>query len=126
MDQQEAREILRKYADVFAKKDLDSGQTSVVKHKLTLKEGAMPIKECYKRVPPWLYNEMQRHLQEMIDVRAIRPSHSPWASSIVLVRKKNGILHFCINLRKVNSLMVKDAYNISRIQDKLDSLQGAV
>ena len=48
------------------------------------------------------------------------------ASAIVLVRKKNGKLHFCINLYKLNSLMVKDAYSIPRIQDNLDCLQGVI
>ena len=44
--------------DVFAKDDLDLGQTSVVKHKITLKEGDKQIKEHYRRVPPRLYDEM--------------------------------------------------------------------
>ena len=98
----------------------------VVRHKITLKEGAKLIKECYRRVLPGLYDEVWKHLQEMIDIRAIQSSNSPWASAIVLVRKKNGKLYFCINLRKLNSLMVKDAYSVPRIQDTHDCLQGTV
>ena len=56
---------------------------------------------------------------------AIRPSNSPQAST-VFGKEKNGKHHFCINLRKLNSLMVKDAYSIPQIQDTLDCLQGAV
>ena len=48
-EQQEVRNVLREYADVFAKDDLDLGWTLVVKHEITLKEGAKPIKECYRR-----------------------------------------------------------------------------
>ena len=81
------------YADVFAKDHLDLGWTSVVKHKITLKEGAKPIKECYRRVPPGLYDEVWKHLPEMIDIEALWPSSSSWASVIVLVRKQNGKLH---------------------------------
>ena len=84
------------------------------------------MKECYSTVPPGLYKEVWKHPQEMIDVRAICLSNSPWASTIALVRKKNGKLHFCINLQKLNSLMVKDVYSIPRIQDTLDCLQGAI
>ena len=62
----------------------------------------------------------------MIDIGAIWPLSSPWASAMVLEREKNGKMHFCINLRKLNSLTVKDAYSILQIQDTLDSLQGAV
>ena len=49
-DQQEVRMILREYADVLAKDDLNLNQTSVIKHKITLKEEAKQIKECYRRV----------------------------------------------------------------------------
>ena len=62
----------------------------------------------------------------MTDNWAIWPSNSPWASAVVLVRKKNGKLHFCIALKKSNSLMVQEVYSIPRIQDILDCLQGAV
>ena len=55
---------------------------------LSLEEGARPIKECYRRVPPGLYDKVWKHLQEMIDVRAIQPSNNPWASVAVLVRKR--------------------------------------
>ena len=39
-----------------------------MKHKITLEEGARQIKECYRRVPPALYDKVWKHLQEMIDV----------------------------------------------------------
>ena len=106
-DWQEVQNILRECTDVFARNDLDLGQTSIIKYKITLEEGARSIKECYRRVPLGLYDEVWKHLQEMINVRGIWPSNSPWASVVVLVRKKNSKLHFCINLRRLNSLMVK-------------------
>ena len=45
VDQQEVRKILTEYADIFAKDNLNLGQTSVVRHKITLEEGAKLIKE---------------------------------------------------------------------------------
>ena len=86
-DQQDTRKLLEEYTDVSAKDDLNLGQTSVVRHKITLKKGAKLIKEHYRRVRPRLYDEVQKHLQEIIDIRAIQPSNSPWASAIFLVRK---------------------------------------
>ena len=73
-----------------------------------------------------MYDEGQKHLQEMIDEGAIRPCNSAWASAVVLVRKKKDELCFYIDLWKLNSLMVKDAFSIARIQDTMDCLQGAV
>ena len=124
-DQQEARKNLSKYADVLAKDNLNLGWISIIKHKITLKEGVKPIKEQYRRVSSGLYDEVQKHLQEMIDVGAIWQSNSLWAST-VLVRKKNRKLCFCIDLRKLNYLMVKDANRIPQIQDTLDCLQDTV
>ena len=50
---------------------------------------------------------MKKHLQEMVEVGAIRRSFSPWASAVVLVRKKDGGLRFCIDLRKLNNRTIK-------------------
>ena len=50
-----------------------------------------------------MYDEVKAHIQEMLDLGAIRHSNSPWASAIVLVRKKDGRLRFCIDLRKLNT-----------------------
>ena len=69
---------------------------------------------------------MRKHLQEMIEVGAIRKSFSPWASAVVLVRKKDGGLRFCIDLRKLNNRTIKDGYSLPRIEDTLDCLHGTV
>ena len=61
----------------------------------------------------------------MLDIRAIRHANSLWASPVVLVRKKDGSLRFCIDLRKLNAWTIKDAYSIPCIKDALDSLNGA-
>ena len=85
-----------------------------------------PFKERYRRIPPHLYEEVKNHLQEMVEVGAIRRSFSSWASAVVLVRKKDGGLRFCINLCKLNNRTVKDGYSLPRIRDTLDCLHGAV
>ena len=61
----------------------------------------------------------------MLEVGAIRRSFSPWASAVVLVRKKDGGLRLCIDLRKLNNRTIKDGYVLPRIDDTLDCLHGA-
>ena len=58
---------------------------------------------------PHQYKEVKRHLKEMMEMGAIYKSASPWASAMVLVRKKDGFLRFCIDLRNLNARPIKDA-----------------
>ena len=122
--QQDAKDMLKRNAQVFSKDDMDMGRTNLVKHHIKLTDPA-PFKEAYRRIPPQMYDEVKAHIQEMLDLGAIRPSNSPWASAIVLVRKKDGRLRFCIDLRRLNNRTVKDAYSLPRIESILDSLGGA-
>ena len=122
--QQKAKDVIKKYSFLFAMGTLDLGRTNLVKHKIELTDYT-PIKDRYRRIPPHQYEEVRKHLKEMLDVGAIRRSNSPWASPVVLVRKKDGSLRFCIDLRKLNARTIKDAYSLPHIEDALDSLNGA-
>ena len=64
-------------------------------------------------------------MQEMLDGGVIRPLQSPWCNAIVLVRKKNGTLRFCINFQRLNARMKKDSYPIPRGLETMESLVGA-
>ena len=119
-----ARKLLCDYADTFSKNDLDMGKCNILKHNIQLTDQE-PFKERYRRIPPHLFEEVKQHLQEMVEVGAIRKSFSPWASAVVLVRKKDGGLRLCIDLRKLNNKTIKDRYSLPRIDDTLDCLHGA-
>ena len=55
----------------------------------------------------------------------IRPSDSPWTSSVVLVKKKNDKLHFCVDYWKLNAITKKNAYPLPRIDEMLNALSGS-
>ena len=61
----------------------------------------------------------------MLDAGVIWPSNSPWCNAVVLVRKKDGSLRFCIDCRKLNALTVKDSHPLPCICETLEGLAGA-
>lgn len=61
----------------------------------------------------------------MLDKGIIRPSSSSYASPVILVKKKDGAIRFCVDYRGLNSITSKNVYPLPRIDDALDSLQGA-
>ena len=83
-----------------------------------------PFKERFRRIAPPLVEEVRQHIQEMLDGGAIRPSQSPWCNAVVLVRKKDGSLHFCIDFRRLNAKTKKDSYPLPRMQETMESMVG--
>jgi hypothetical protein len=65
-------------------------------------------------------------IKELLDMRHIRPNSSPFASSIVLVKKKDGTMRMCIAYRALNKKTIKNRYTIPRIDELLDELHGAI
>ena len=84
-----------------------------------------PFKEKLRWIPPPLVEEVWNHLWEMLESGAIWPSQSAWCNVVVLVRKKDGSLWFCINFCCLNACTKKDSYPLPRIQEALESLVGA-
>ena len=60
----------------------------------------------------------------MLESGAIRPSQSAWCNMVVLVRKKDGGLLFCIDFCHLNACTKKDSYPLPRIQEALESMVG--
>lgn len=100
------------------------GCTNPTEHKVELTDHT-PFKEPYRRILPGMYEEVREHLRDMIKAGAIGESHSPFSSNVVLVRKKDNSLRFCIDFRKLNSRTVTGAYSLPRIDDIIDCLAGA-
>lgn len=116
--------LLDSSRDLFSQTDLDLGQSTATKHGMIF-DNYIPFKEKARRIPPHLYDEVRQHLKQMLDLGVIRPSDSPWTSNVVLVRKPNGELRFCIDLRRINDRTISDAYYLPRIDETLDALAGS-
>ena len=102
---------MKEYQHLFALDDLELGSTSQIKHEIKLSD-PKPFKDHYRQIPWQQFKEVRVHLQDMLKVGVICKSTSPWAIPVVLVRKKDGSLRFCIDLQKLNSRTIKDAYSL--------------
>ena len=116
--------FLSKWKGIFSKGITDLGNCDLVKHKIKLIDNE-PFKEPHRRIPPALFQEVREHLAEMLEAGAIRPSQSPYSSNVVIVRKKDGTIRFCVDFRKLNNNTIKDAYAIPRPEETLHLLAGA-
>ncbi|XP_050546080.1 uncharacterized protein LOC126908211 [Daktulosphaira vitifoliae] len=79
---------------------------------------------------PWCLSpaetcEVDKQIEEWLQEDIIRPSCSDYASPIVLVRKKDNSLRFCVDYRMLNRKIIKDRYPLPLIDDQIDKLQGA-
>ena len=120
---QSAKELLKEFHDIFSLEKLEIGKTHVAEHEIKLTD-TEPFKERFRRIPPPLVEEVRAHVKEMLDAGVIQPSNSPWSNAVVLVRKKDGSLRFCVDFRRLNQKTVQDAYQLPRITETLDLLQG--
>ena len=111
LQQQQLNELFKEFQDVFSQGDEDLGNTPLLEHGIEQN--------------PAVRREEMAQVQQMLSSNVIRPSNSPWASPVVMVRKKDGSLRFCVDFRQLNAATVKDAHPLPRIDDLLDALHGA-
>jgi hypothetical protein len=93
---------------------------------IELEAGATPVITAPYRHPKKFKDEIEKAIKELLAMGYIRPNMSPFASSVVLVLKKDGILRMCINYRALNKKTIKNRYPIPRIDEPMDELHGAV
>lgn len=95
-----------------------------MEHHILLKEDSIP-----KQMYPYRYShtskdEIEKMVKELLDTGVVRHSQSPFASLVLLVRKKYSTWIMCVDCRYLNSLNIKHDYLISVIDELLDELHG--
>ena len=113
--------LVTRHRRAFARGKYDLGRTNLAQHKIPTGD-ALPIRQRPRRLPLAKKTDCQEEVKKMLDMGVITPSESPWASPVVMVRKKDGSWRFCIDYRKVNAVTKRDSYPLPRIDDSLDAL----
>ena len=116
--------LLRDVQHVFSKDKNDLGQTNLVKHRINTGE-SRPIKQPARRLPLAKRTEAEAEVSKMLERGIITPTTSPWSSPIVLIRKKDGSIRFCIDYRQLNNKTIKGSYPLPPIDNSLDALGQA-
>ena len=104
-----ACQLLTEYHDVFLLDLAELGCTHLTEHTIKVTDDT-PFKEQFRQIPLLMVEEVRDHLREMLESGTIRPSQSAWCNTVILVRKKDGSLHFCIDFQCSNARMKKDSY----------------
>ena len=122
--QSAVKALLTKYSDLFAKSNTDRGHTHLVQHKINTGNNP-PFKQRPRHLPLSQRQAERDEIDKMLSSGVIEESESPWASPVVLVKKKDGSIRYCIDYRRLNDLTVKDSYPLPLTQDCLDELSGS-
>ena len=116
------KDVLERNEDVFSKHKADIGCCNFVEHEIELEESAVPHRESARRMTPHKSNACRKEKETLLEYDMIELSKSPKACRVVMAKKKGDQLRFCCDFRYLNSVTVKDAYPIPRIDESLSKL----
>ena len=117
--------LVCKYLDIFAESDADVGTTSLVFHEIDTPD-TRPLRQFVRRLP---YGEVRealaKEIEKLTNAGIARPSTSPWASPVVMVRKKDGGWRMCVDYHRLNSVTKFDCFLLLRLDEALDAFACA-
>ena len=95
IQQQQLKDLFQEFSDIISQGEDDLGCTPLLQH--TIETKGPPLRQPYRRQNPAVRREEMAQVQQMLTSGVICPSNSPWASPVVMVKKKDGSLHFCVD-----------------------------
>lgn len=120
----EVQHILNQYTEVFQDPQT-LPPTRSYDHSIPLIPGAVPVNARPYHYSPQHKTEIETQVKQLLQSGLITHSHSPFASPVLLVKKKDGTWRFCVDYRKLNDLTIKNRFPMPIIEEILDELAGA-
>lgn len=117
-------QLISEYQDIF-KVPTELPPKRSQGHHLAIKPGAQPVNSQPYRCPHFQKEEIERITKEMLESGIIRNSTSPYASPVLLVKKKDSSWRLFIDYRALNSITIKNQYPIPVIEELLAELKGS-
>ena len=117
--------VVREFPDVFPEELPGIPLEREVDLSIEIVPGTVPMSRALYRMALTELKELKSQLQELLDKGFTRPNVSPWIATVLFVKKKDGTLRMCIDYRKINKVIVKNKYPLSRIKDLFDQVKGA-
>eukprot|EP00253_Pinus_taeda_P004133 PITA_04133 len=120
--------LFKEYIDVFAWRyeDLKSYDTSIIQHKIPLKENHKPFKQELRKINTILMPLVEKEVKGMYDAKIIVPlKYSKLVSNLVPTRKKTSEIRLCTNFRNLNKASVKDNYPLPKMDHILQKVVGS-
>ena len=115
-DLKQIDDLIQEYPNVFCD---EPGKTEVCE--LVIRTGdSPPIASAPYRVPDKLKQEVKKEIDQLVEMGVASPSHSPWASPIVPVVKKDGKIRLCVDYRKLNGVTQSDPYYMVTLDEILE------
>jgi len=120
----EIQKVLDEYEDIFQEPNT-LPPTIPFDHSIHLLPRAPPVNIRSYRYSPAQKDETEKQLQGMLQSGIIKSSNSPYASPILLVRKKDETSRFCVDYRQLNAQTIKNKHPMPVVEELIDELAGA-
>jgi hypothetical protein len=118
--------VVREFVDVFPEELPGMSPERELEFTIDLKLGTEPIARMPYLISTLKLQELRMQLKELLDLRLIRPSVSPWGAPVIFIQKKDGSWRLCINYRHLNKATIKNQYPLQRINDLFDQMKGTI
>jgi hypothetical protein len=120
----EVQSVVQQYQHLF-KEPEDLPPSREDDHHIPLVPGAQPINIRPYRYSPQQKIEIEKKIADMLKRGVIQQSSSPFASPVLLVKKKDDTWRFCVDYRHLNDITVKNKHPLPIVDELLDELAGA-